>query len=380
MHLLDLFIGVAIRGHHFFEDGWGDRAVCEASDPEVLLRRRTRPIDVQLGAGKRAHGALLYDGSFQSPEERLPECARTAHVKVLLPAGEVRGMFVHLAASGDQGFGLRLRFAEPLVARGVGAVVLENPYYGARRPKAQYAHQVRCVSDMHLMASATFLEGRSLLRWLRDELGFERVGVTGYSMGGQLAAMVGAAMPFPVAVVPVAPACSPDSVLREGVLRHVPSWQKLAAAGEDEAAVREALLGRASQFSVTSLPAPVYPEAAIVVGTSQDGFVPPSDMRRIAEHWGAELRWLPAGHVSALLRHQGAMRQAMLDALARLESAPLQRRRPRRASTGELAKAAPPAKAPAQVAGGAAPLGRRDRPRSAAMRHRRALKRRGSRG
>ena len=240
----------------------------------MLLRRRTRPIDVQLGTGKRAHGALLHDGSFESPEERLPACARTARVKLLLPAGEVRGVFVHLAASGDQGFGLRLRFAEPLVARGVGAVVLENPYYGARRPKAQYAHQVRCVSDMHLMASATFLEGRSLLRWLRDELGFERVGVTGYSMGGQLAAMVGAAMPFPVAVVPVAPACSPDSVLREGVLRHVPSWQKLAAAGEDEAAVREALLGRASQFSVTSLPAPVYPEAAIVVGTSQDGFVP----------------------------------------------------------------------------------------------------------
>uniref|UniRef100_UPI001F576D3F alpha/beta hydrolase family protein n=1 Tax=Anaeromyxobacter terrae TaxID=2925406 RepID=UPI001F576D3F len=344
MHLLDLIFGVAIRGHRFFEDGWGDRALCAAADPELLLRRRTRPIEVRLGPGKRAHGGLVHDATFESPEERLPPCARTARMKLLLPEGELRGVFVHLAASGDQGFGMRLRFAEPLLAHGVGAAVLENAYYGARRPERQLRHAVRSVADMHLMAAATFLEGRALLRWLRDALGTERVGVTGYSMGGQLAAMVGAASSFPVAVVPVAPACSPDSVLREGVLRHVPSWPKLAREGESEEAVREVLLAMASQFSVTSLPAPVYPEAAIVVGTAADGFVPPSDMRRIAEHWGAELRWLPAGHVSAIFRHQGAMRQAMLDALERLDAAPLPRRRPRReAAREEAAKAVPPA-------------------------------------
>ena len=367
MHFLDFFIGVAIRDHRFFVDGWGDRAICDSTDPEALLRRRTRPIEVRLGPGRRAHGGVLHEGTFESPEERLPACARTARIQLLLPEGPVRGVFVHLAAAGDQGFGLRLRFAEPLLASGVGAVVLENAYYGGRRPELQRAHALRSVSDMHLMAAATLLEGRALLRWLRDELGVGLVGVTGYSMGGQLAAMVGAAMSFPVAVVPIAPACSPDSVLRQGVLRHVPYWQKLAAEGEDEEAVREALLGRASRFSVTCLPAPVYPEAAIVVGTERDGFVPPSDMRRIAEYWGAELRWLPAGHVSALLRHREAMRQAMLDALERLETAPLPRRRPRRDSDDPV-KETPPAA-----------LARRDRPRGAAMRHRRAVARRPTR-
>jgi len=55
-------------------------------------------------------------------------------------------------------------------------------------------------------------------------------------------------------------------------------------------------------------------------------------MRRIAEYWGAELRWLPAGHVSAVLRHQGPMRQAVKDAFERLDAVrlPLARRRRRR--------------------------------------------------
>jgi hypothetical protein len=85
-------------------------------------------------------------------------------------------------------------------------------------------------------------------------------------------------------------------------------------------AAREALCAHLARFSVTNLPAPAIPAAAIVVGTAADGVVPPSDMRRIAEHWGCELRWLPAGHVSAVLRHQGAMREAIRAAFERLEA------------------------------------------------------------
>jgi dienelactone hydrolase len=171
------------------------------------------------------------------------------------------------------------------------------------------------------MGAATFQEGRALLRWLRDALRVERVGVTGFSMGGQLAAMVGASAPFPCAVVPIAATCSPDSVLRGGVLRHVAAWSALAGDGETADVARAALCAHLARFSVTTLPAPACPGAAIVVGTSSDGVVPPSEMQRIAEHWGCELRWLPAGHVSAVLRHQGAMRTAIADAFDRLEAA-----------------------------------------------------------
>jgi dienelactone hydrolase len=159
------------------------------------------------------------------------------------------------------------------------------------------------------------------MRWLRDALHVTHVGVTGYSMGGQMAAMVGASAPFPCAVVPIAATCSPDSVLRDGVLRHVASWSAFVGSGESVEAARTALCAHLARFSVTSLPAPVYPGAAIVVGTADDGVVPPADMRRIAEHWGCELRWVPAGHVWAVLRHQGAMRDAIADAFERLAAA-----------------------------------------------------------
>ncbi len=318
--MADVVFGLVARGPRFFSQGWGDRSVCAATDPAELARRAPARLDVELGPARPARGGLLQEGSFASPEAGLPDCARRARIRLLLPEGETRGVALHLAASGDQGFGLRLRFAAPLLAQGIGALILEQPFYGARRPRDQQRHAMRSVSDLHLMGRAAFLESRGLLRWLREVLGVPRIGVTGYSMGGQFAAMVGASWPEPLAVVPVAPTCSADSVLRDGVLQHVAHWRALAGAG-DERAARAELMEHLGRFSVTVLPPPRFPRAAIVVGTRADGVVPPADMERIARHWGAELRWLPAGHVTAVVLHLRAMRQAIADAFDRLGEA-----------------------------------------------------------
>ncbi len=358
MHFLDLAFGFAARGPRFFADGWGDRELCDTMDPIALAGRKIPLVPVTLGRARRAHGGFLFEGSFESPESRLPECARTARIRMLLPDGDPRAVMVHLAASGDQGFALRLRFAAPLLPRGIGAIVLENAYYGSRRPPAQVGPALRSISDLHLMGAATFLEGRALLRWVRDTLGVPLAGVTGFSMGGQMAAMVGAATPFPVAIVPIAATCSPDSALRDGVLRHVAHWTALAGDGEDAEAARRTLCEHLARFSVTTLPAPVCTDAAVVVGASADGVVPPKEAIRIAEHWGAELRWLPAGHVSAVLRHQGDMREAIADALdrlARATEAPTPSDHGRRRAPGSVRQ---PRGAPASGAGRARRRGR----------------------
>lgn len=329
MRILDLIYGMALSHPVFFVDGWGDPRIVE-DDPVALTARAPAKLTIRWGMPVRNRSGTVREGTFDSPEARLPACSRQARVRLALPAGPLRGVALHLAATGDEGFWLRLRLAAPLLERGIGALVLENALYGARRPPRQLGPAVRTVSDLYLMAAATLQEGRALLRWLHERP-MGAVGITGYSMGGQMAAMIAATVPFPVAAVPIAPTCSPDSVLSSGALRDVASWAALAEGGEDAAAVRRGLCARLARYSVARLSPPVRPEAAIVVATAEDAIVPPAEMRRIAKHWGCELRWVQAGHVWAALRHQGAFRDAIADAFGRL-----QRARPAR-PLGELA-------------------------------------------
>ncbi len=107
---------------------------------------------------------------------------------------------VQLAATNDQGLWKRRRFvAQPLIEHGIGSVILENAYYGARRPKAYTLPfgALPKVSDLYLMGKATIEEGRSLLRWLREDYGHKGpLGVTGISMGAAMATAIGCSAPF----------------------------------------------------------------------------------------------------------------------------------------------------------------------------------------
>lgn len=317
IHPLDLLFAYALPRTRFFADGWGDLELVEREPIVERLAAPPDPIALELTGETRGPLGTVRFARFDSPERRLPPCARTARVQLVLPPGAPRGAVLLLAASGDEGFRFRARFAAPLVARGIAALLLENPYYGARRPPDQQGAAVRSVSDLALMAWAAIREGRALLDWLRAE-GFGPLAVSGYSMGGQMAAMIGAASPFPVAVAPLAPSASPASVFNVGLLRR---WVELRALARDgELGVAQTRLRRVlARFDVRALPKPKGP--SILVAADRDGIVPPGDPRAIAAYWGAELRWVPGGHVSAVLRHGHALRSAIVDALAALARA-----------------------------------------------------------
>lgn len=76
--------------------------------------------------------------------------------------------------------------ALPLLKKeGFGALILENPYYGSRKPPGQTLSQVQYVSDLFVMGLTLMLECLVLRRWLKEEeLG--PVGITGASMGGHV--------------------------------------------------------------------------------------------------------------------------------------------------------------------------------------------------
>lgn len=64
-------------------------------------------------------------------------------------------------------------------------MLLENPFYGSRKPPGQIRSQLHHVSDLFVMGLALIFECLVLLEWLEGE-GLGPVGLTGVSMGGHV--------------------------------------------------------------------------------------------------------------------------------------------------------------------------------------------------
>lgn len=163
------------------------------------------------------------------------------------------------------------------------------------------------------MGFGSIVEARALLARFGKQA---QVGVSGYSMGGNLAALVSAGHPHPVATAPLAASPSPGPVYLDGVLSGVISWEALG--GRSAATELRAVLS-----SATALSAPAQPHhaAAVLVGASRDGFVPVEATRQLHEHWpGSELRWVDAGHATLIARHRPQLADAIVASFGRLEA------------------------------------------------------------
>ncbi|UQA59103.1 alpha/beta hydrolase family protein [Polyangium aurulentum] len=313
------------RSPRYFSDGWGP-----LTELEALLAPPRPAFDlpgITLGPIHGEGRLLVQEGHFESPAATgpMPAACRKARFQLVLPAGAGARppVCLLLSASGDEGFGRRRSLARELSRHGIGALLLENPYYGARRPPGQRGVAVRTVVDLLLMFRAAAVESVALLQWLRGR-GHVRVGVSGFSMGGSVAAYTAALCQEPVAAIPVAAAHAVAPIFEKGVLSEMADWRALGASDGDASGIRKRLCEILAPASITALPPPAAPGSAIVLFAREDGFVPPSSTGRLAEHWqGAELRHLPGGHVSAFLTQRGAMVRAVCDAFARLPAGAL---------------------------------------------------------
>ena len=69
---------------------------------------------------------------------------------------------------------------------GIGSIILQNPFYGCRKPGDQTASAVNHVSDIFVMGVGLLMEAVILLLWCKQrELG--PLGISGVSMGGHMA-------------------------------------------------------------------------------------------------------------------------------------------------------------------------------------------------
>lgn len=315
-------LGGAIVAHgperlRFFTDGWGDLSVI---DSVAIPNDVPDPIRIEWVAETAEKDLVTSVGIFDSPADVLPDHARHGAVTRVLPRTETDRTVVLMAAWNEHDSRARFGIARRLAQNGIGSLVLENPYYGIRRPQDLEGQPIRTVSDFFRMGIGAVMEGRGLLATVRE--GGHTPGVAGYSMGGNMSALVSSTMPFPVATAPLAAAYSPSPVYLDGALRGGIAWNALGGVEAAESRLREALLSA----SVLDRPAPEHAKYAVLVSARSDGYVPPASTEMLHAHWpGSELRWIGGGHASLLWFHKAALATAIADSFDRLlqsESAP----------------------------------------------------------
>ncbi len=327
LHWMDRVQAWALRRRICFQDGWGDLSVAPAIARDLAEPPPLEPIRPEVGAPTRVLGADLRVGHFVSPDDRLPPESRTARFWWLHPADQApRGAVCVLASWGDEGPTMRGRLVGQLVREGISIVILENPFYGCRRRDGQRAQGLRTVSDFLLMQGAAFREARGLLAWTRREVGAP-VACVGFSMGGHLAAGIGAAFRGEVPLVTIAPPRCPSEPFTAGPLGRCIDWEALGGPTEATFARWTALM---DTFDVLHLRPPGAQARIRILGALEDGLVPSHHAALLARAWNREVEWHPVGHVAIALTRTRAVRRAIKDVLG----LPVRDRRP--ALTGEV--------------------------------------------
>ena len=313
MHWLDRAAEIAaVRlapGKRPFNLGWGDEQVVDFYLANAAKIPPIASIEPTMRPARRSANVVIRDLEFDSPFDMLPTEVRRVKARWITSHPEPERVVVLHAAWNDESYQTRMRFARALLPLGIASVMPQHPFYGDRRRKGALDTPVPFVSDFCLMGRGGVLEGRSLARWLVDR--GHRVGVAGYSMGGNIAGFVGALMDVPVAMATLAASYAAGPPFMNGVLRHTVAWDAL---GGEVPSVIDRLSQVVHAGSLLKHSPPPHAGAAVILAGTRDGFIPTAAVLAIHRHWpGSEMVWVKAGHASLLL----TKRDEMVDAIAR---------------------------------------------------------------
>ncbi|XP_055744530.1 protein ABHD18 [Salvelinus fontinalis] len=177
----------------------------------------------------------IHNGYFISPLEHivpgiLPSESIKARFQFVVPKKwkNHKPVCIHLAGTGDHFFWKRRTLmARPMIKEaGMASLLLENPYYGYRKPKEQVRSSLRNVSDLFVMGAALILESAVLLHWLERE-DYWPLGMTGISMGGHMASLAVTNWPKPIPLIPCLSWTTASNVFTTGVLSKAVNWREL---------------------------------------------------------------------------------------------------------------------------------------------------------
>lgn len=315
----------------FFPEGWGNPELLRhllKKDTSVLENRRIPTIDVNFqeqGQGKesgkgRKGKYRVVSGQFESPyqyrwkrKETLPDFTRTARFELLEPENP-RGLILHFAATGDEGYSRRRLIARPLLKHGLASLILENPYYGSRRNPSQKEAIMPDVLTLLRMSRAAQDEGIALARYFRKQ-GHKNIMMTGISMGGYVAASAGREIEFPVRICSLVPSHSAAPVYTEGALMTACDWRKLTDA--NPIPEEHPLLLLRKLFGISDMHRHRTKRKrfrAAIIGARRDAYIPEYSVEIVHRALpGSSLEWIRTGHVGAFVLGLGLYRRRMLE-------------------------------------------------------------------
>ncbi|XP_075056084.1 protein ABHD18 [Mixophyes fleayi] len=193
----------------------------------------------------------ILDGHFISPmahyvPDVMPTETVIARFQFIVPKewkSKYRPVCIHLAGTGDHYYWRRRTLmARPMLKEaGMASLLLENPYYGCRKPKDQLRSSLKNVSDLFVMGGALVLETAALLHWLERE-GYGPLGLTGISMGGHMASLAVTNWPKPIPLVPCLSWSTASGVFTTGVLSKAVNWRELEKQYCTQAAYEEEIM------------------------------------------------------------------------------------------------------------------------------------------
>lgn len=311
-HPIDTLFAFVAGRKKMFSKGWGSKKVLSRPLKHWFFKK---PQAIKVLLKKRKSNLKDIEEQeiiFNSPlSESLPHATNKAHALWLKKSGNETAC-VFLAGSREEGYELRKSIYSPLLELGIDLVIPENPFCGKRRPVYQTDFSVKTVSDQALLTIAMVEEGRSLLLWLK-KMGYKKLIVAGFSLGGIMATMTASLTPFEVGLCAMAAGLSPYPAFNEYLLSYTIDYTQLIKPAESAAKAKEKVARLFDQASLDQFPKPKLAHKSIVLGCHMDGFISKEETEKLALYLGCELRWIWAGHISALFTERKALRQAILD-------------------------------------------------------------------
>ncbi|XP_034952233.1 protein ABHD18 isoform X2 [Chelonus insularis] len=229
----------------FFTKGWGNpdslRRIFEfrkiIANREACYNLISRDHPITITKDEEWSDCHIIEGCFLTPFEQhlpgiMPEETKTSYFQLILPlkwtSHAVKPVCLNLAGTGDHYFWRRRNLiAKPLLKEaGIGSLLLENPFYGERKPKDQIRSNLLNVSDIFIMGGCLIMECIVLLNWCEQQ-GFGPLGLTGLSMGGHMASLAATNWPKPIPLIPCLSWSTASPVFTQGVMSESINWPLL---------------------------------------------------------------------------------------------------------------------------------------------------------